>query len=189
LTHVSPEAIVVEAGGVGYLVHVAPATLAGLPRVGSPVWVYTYLNVKEDSLTLYGFTSLEQRQMFELLLGVSGVGPKSALTLVSSFPLRTLVNAITQQDTAVLTKIPGIGAKLAQRVCLELHEKVGLLSWSVEERGAGGAHVDEAIEALMSLGFTQAEARRAALAAARQLGTEAALEDLLREALKRLGGG
>lgn len=189
LTHVLPEAIVVEAGGVGYLVQVAPATLASLPAVGSPIRLFTYLSVKEDRLTLYGFSNLEQRQLFELLLGVSGVGPKSALALVSAFPLRTLANAIMQQDAAMLTKIPGIGAKLAQRVCLELHERVGLLAWSVEERGAASPHLDEAIEALLGLGFTQAEARRAALAAARQLGAEAALDDLLREALRRLGGG
>lgn len=189
LTHVSPEAIVVEASGVGYLVHVAPAILASLPPVGSPLRLFTYLSVKEDSLTLYGFSNLEQRQLFELLLGVSGVGPKSALTLVNAFPLRTLANAIRQQDGAMLTKVPGIGAKLAQRICLELHEKVGLLAWSIEEQGVASPYTDEAIEALTALGFTLAEARRAARGAVRQLGAEAALDDIVREALRRLGRG
>ena len=189
LTYVSPEAIVLETGGVGYWVQVAPATMGQLPQVGSTARIYTYLSVKEDSLTLYGFAHLEQRQMFELLLGVSGVGPKSALILVSAYPLQILANAIMQQDTAMLTKIPGIGTKLAQRICLELHEKMGLSSWGVEDRGASSPHVEEAIEGLLGLGYTQAEARRVVLAVSRQMGSEALLDDLLRAALKRLGSG
>jgi len=187
LSYVSQEAIVIEVNGVGYLVHVASATVASLPKVGSPVKLYTYLHVKESEMTLYGFTSAEQRQVFELLLSVSGVGPKMAAALVSSLPLNTLVNAILQEDAVMLTQVPGIGAKLAQRVCLELHEKIATIPWSMEDREEGGLHVNEAVEALMGLGYTHAEARRAAVAAARQLGPEAALEEVIRAALKRLG--
>ncbi|HIE53341.1 MAG TPA: Holliday junction branch migration protein RuvA [Armatimonadetes bacterium] len=188
LSYVSEDIVVVDVGGVGYAVRVTPTIVSNLPKVGSPVRLYTYLQVKDDGLTLYGFNSTQQRELFELLLSVSGVGPKVAQSIVSALPLNTLLNALLREDVVMLTQIPGVGAKLAQRLAMELSEKVGQLSWHVEEREVGGVLVEEATEALLGLGYTPTEAKRAASGAVRRLGAEATLEAVIREALRRLGG-
>src|SRR5215469_14072250 len=118
----SPAGMVVEVGGVGYLVAATPRVSA---RVGDEVVVETYLHVREDALQLYGFANADERELFELLLGVSGIGPKVALAIVSGSPAADLRRAIARDDLARFEAIPGIGRKTAQRVVMELKEKIG----------------------------------------------------------------
>jgi Holliday junction DNA helicase RuvA len=145
--------IVVEVGGVGYLVQATPS----VHRLGDgEITVETYTHVREDALQLYGFSSAAERELFELLLGVNGVGPKVALAIVGGSPPGELTRAIAREDTARFEAIPGIGRKTAQRVVLELKEKLGAVHDTAE------APVDPtARDALVQLGWSLVEAERA----------------------------
>jgi Holliday junction DNA helicase RuvA len=145
--------LVLDVGGVGYLVAATPRVAA---RVGEEATVETYLHVREDALQLYGFASAEERELFELLLGVSGVGPKVALAIVSGSPSAELRRAIAREDTARFEAIPGIGRKTAQRVVLELREKMTIPG------GAGTAgDAVTARDALVELGWSLLDAESA----------------------------
>jgi Holliday junction DNA helicase RuvA len=146
--------VVLDVGGVGYLVAATPRVAA---RVGEEATVETYLHVREDALQLYGFASAEERELFELLLGVSGVGPKVALAIVSGSAPAELRRAIVREDTARFEAIPGIGRKTAQRVVLELREKLPAISAGAEM--ASGAVV--ARDALVELGWSVVDAESA----------------------------
>src|SRR5262249_24619949 len=148
--------LVVDVGGVGYLVAATPRVAA---RVGEETTVETYLHVREDALQLYGFASADERELFELLLGVSGVGPKVALAIVSGSPPAELRRAIVREDTARFEAIPGIGRKTAQRVVLELKEKLGALT-AAEAVAPGGGELT-ARDALVELGWSLLDAERA----------------------------
>src|SRR4051794_18376981 len=121
----TPAGLVLDVGGVGYLVAATPRVTA---RVGQEATVETHLHVREDALQLYGFASAEERELFELLLGVSGIGPKVALAIVSGSPPAELRRAIARDDTKRFEAIPGIGRKIAQRVVMELKEKLGTVA-------------------------------------------------------------
>jgi len=144
--------LVLDVGGVGYLVAATPRVAA---RVGEEATVETYLHVREDALQLYGFASAEERELFELLLGVSGVGPKVALAIVSGSPSAELRRAIVREDTARFEAIPGIGRKTAQRVVLELREKLAI---PADAGMASGGSV--ARDALVELGWSIPDAER-----------------------------
>ena len=145
--------IVVDVGGVGYLVAATPRVQA---RLGEETTVETYLHVREDALQLYGFASADERELFELLLGVSGIGPKVALAIVSGSPPAELRRAIARDDLARFEAIPGIGRKTAQRVVMELKDKLGDPGVGAS---AGGALL--AREALVELGWSLVDAERA----------------------------
>jgi holliday junction DNA helicase RuvA len=145
--------LVVDVGGVGYLVAATPRVAA---RMGEEVTVETYLHVREDALQLYGFASAEERELFELLLGVSGVGPKVALAIVSGSPPAELRRAIVREDTARFEAIPGIGRKTAQRVVLELREKL-----AVPSEAPMPADAVTARDALVELGWSPLDAESA----------------------------
>ena len=142
--------VVVDVGGVGYLVAATPRVAA---RVGEETTVETYLHVRDDALQLYGFASADERELFELLLGVSGVGPKVALAIVSGSTPADLRRAIAREDTARFEAIPGIGRKTAQRVVLELKEKIGAVT--------AAPTATLARDALVELGWTLVDAERA----------------------------
>jgi Holliday junction DNA helicase RuvA len=148
--------VVVDVGGVGYLVAATPRVRA---RVGEETTVETYLHVREDALQLYGFASADERELFELLLGVSGVGPKVALAIVSGSTPAELRRAIVREDTARFEAIPGIGRKTAQRVVLELKEKMAAPAEPAVAGSAGEALL--ARDALVELGWTIVDAERA----------------------------
>ncbi len=155
----TPDGLVVDVGGVGYLVHATPAVLRRAE--GAPeVTVETYLHVREDALQLYGFAEAAERELFEHLLSVSGVGPKVALAIVSGSSVGELRRAIALDDTARFEAIPGIGKKTAQRVVLELKEKLGAQEPVPLPQAAGQPHV-VAREALVELGFSIVEAEQA----------------------------
>jgi Holliday junction DNA helicase RuvA len=169
------DGVVLDVGGVGYLVR---TTVRALRKAdgAEEVELDTYLHVREDALQLYGFAEPAERELFEQLLSVSGVGPKVALAIVSGSTPRELRRAIALEDTTRFIAIPGIGKKTAQRVVLELKEKLGL----EEELGPGGAPELVARDALVELGYTVVEAERALAAT----DPEAPAEERVRQALK-----
>ena len=171
----TPAGIILDVGGVGYLVAATPRVTS---RVGDEATVETYLVVRDDALQLYGFASAEERELFELLLGVSGVGPKVALAIVSGSSAAELRRAIARDDTARFEAIPGIGRKTAQRVVLELKEKVG--AGMPEVHAAGGSLL--AREALVELGWTVSDAERALGGVDESLPVEEQVRAALRQA-------
>ena len=167
VTHIEPYLAVIDCGGVGYACRTTNNTLSHLQK-GKPAKLYTHLNVREDAMELFGFASREEKRMFLSLTGVSGVGPKMALALLGSMPLKELNLAILLGDVTALSRAPGIGKKTAQRIALELKDKVS--QEDVSAVSIGGAApvqsmaadcVTEALEALQALGYTPAEARNA----------------------------
>ena len=154
------EGLVLDVGGVGYRVHATPSAIRKADGADETV-VETHLHVREDALQLYGFADAAERELFEQLLAVSGVGPKVALAIVSGYSPGELRRAIVREDAALFQTIPGIGKKTAQRVVLELKERIAPLA-AVEDAphlGAGDGHV-VARDALVELGYTAAEAEQ-----------------------------
>jgi Holliday junction DNA helicase RuvA len=177
-----PDSIVVDVGGMGFAVGVSGNSLAKMPAVGQPVQVHTYLQVREDALTLYGFASTEEKSLFEKLIGVSGVGPKVALSALSTFTPEALSNAIMANDVTGVSRIPGIGKKTAQRMILELQGTLATENALASDAAlAGNAGV--VTEDLLAMGFTSAEAELAL----RDAPKDASETVLLQYALKRLG--
>lgn len=162
------DAIVIDCHGVGYLLNVSGATLSAAPAVGERMKLYCILNVREDAMELYGFHSREEKRMYERLKGVNGVGSRTALQILSSLSVRDLSIALVTGDANALTRVPGIGKKTAQRLVLELKDKIDdeqLVGSATAVVPAAGAKVRgpeaEAIEALLALGYTSAEAAKA----------------------------
>jgi Holliday junction DNA helicase RuvA len=171
--------IVVNVGGVGYDVLVATSTLASLPPIGRRARVHTRMVVRDDAMMLYGFGSPDEREVFDLLTGVTGVGPKVALAFLSSLTPDALRRSVVAGDVGALTVVPGVGKKVAQRVVLDLRDRMG---------GEGdlivGGPLADVREALLALGLTPQEASGA------MSGLEAdgrAVDELLKEALQRVG--
>ena len=171
--------VVIGVGGVGYDVLVPTSVLAKLPAIGTTTRLHTRMVVREDSTTLYGFSAVDQRDLFDLLTGVTGVGPKVALAFLSVLRPAALTRAIANGDAAALTVVPGVGKKVAQRVVLDLSEKLGGDAELPSEGPMGDVR-----EALLSLGLTAAEAGEA-MRSIEADGREA--DDILREALQRVG--
>lgn len=179
---------VIEVGGVGFRLAMSTSSLATLPAEGDTVTVHTHLHVREDELSLFGFESVEEKLLFEQLLTVSGVGPKVALAALSALAPNALAEAIAREDAALIASVPGIGKKTAQRIILDLKDKLGLpdLGTGAVASSASADVVAEATQALLGMGFSSAEAARALK------GYDGAPQDaqaLLRHALRRLGGG
>jgi len=170
LAAVSENSVIVEVGGIGYRIFVSATTANALPMVGEQVKIYTYTSVKEDDLSLYGFLQQNELDLFKLLIGVNGIGPKGALSILSVLEANEVIYAIASSDAKMISKAPGIGAKTAQRVVLELKDKVSLeeaLSSRFEgtestPQTAGLSDAKkETVEALTALGYGSAEALRA----------------------------
>jgi len=173
-----------EVGGVGYRLLMSTRSLASLPPEGDTVTVHTYLHVREEELTLYGFENDDERSLFETLIGVSGVGPKVALAVLSALRPDALRAAVAGDDVAVLSSVPGVGKKTAQRLALELKDKLDLPDIAAGGRGPHLIAAAEARDALLAMGFTAAEAA----AALRGADAGSTAEQLLKWALKSLGG-
>ncbi len=170
--------VVIDVGGVGYEVSVPASTAAKLPAVGKPARVHTRMVVRDDAMTLFGFASTDERELFDLLVTVTGVGPKMALSFLSVLAPDALRRAVGSGDVAALTLVPGVGKKVAQRVVLDLKDKLGGELVLVE------GPLADVREALLSLGLTPQEASDA-LAGVSSDGRP--VEELLREALQRVG--
>ncbi len=191
VVHMAPYLAVVDCGGVGYACRTTTSTLARL-RKGETATLYTHLNVREDAMELYGFASENELSCFQLLISVSGVGPKAALSILSSTSPEGLATSIITGDEKALTVAPGIGKKIAQRIILELKDKLAKGQLSTpggESYGGTGVTVipqnkaSEAAAALAVLGYSQAEAA----AALKNIDMEAlALEEIIKQALKKM---
>lgn len=194
VAHVAPYLAVIDCGGVGYACKTTNVTLSAL-TVGKVAKLYTYLNVREDAMELFGFASEEELKCFEMLLGVSGVGPKAALSILSSNPPERLALSIITGDEKALTAAPGIGKKIAQRIILELKDKLAkgqLGGVTGESYGGSGVtvipenKVSEASAALAVLGYSQSEIA----VALKGIDLEGlTLEQIIKQALKKMMKG
>lgn len=189
------EDAVIDVGGVGYRVHFSVLTLGRLPPEGQQVQVRVRTVVREDALDLFGFLSRAEEEMFLLLTTVSGVGPRLALMVLSGMEVPELVAALSRGEVARLTKIHGVGKKTAERLVLELKEKVKTIHLEAVARGAAPAAPADSgvradlVSALLNLGYKQPQAEKAADVAAERLGADANFQALFREALKALRTG
>ena len=184
---------VVEAGGVGYLVQVSTHTAAALPALGDPVFLHTHQVVREDALMLFGFAGMEERRLFEMLITVSGVGPKVALAVLSGLEPHALARAIRDGNVVGLVAIPGVGRKTAERLIVELRDKTDVLTAAAGTRPAPSPSApprmqpfDDAVAALVQLGYSGAQAREV-IGRVAEDGETLSLEDLVRRALARIG--
>lgn len=182
--------IVLESNGIGYKIFTSLSTLNDLGAFGDEIIIYTHLYVREDIINLYGFGSKEELSMFELLISVSGVGPKAAISLLSCISPSKFSLAVVTDDVKTLTKAPGIGNKMAQRIILELKDKIKKENitdtgskFDVAD-GKGDTKVSEAISALMVLGYTSSEASKAVSSSYTE---DMDLEDIIKNSLKALG--
>ncbi len=196
LVAIEGDTIVVEAGAVGLAIHVPLSVLDALPKTGQQVTIYTYFQVKEDAMSLYGFLTRQDRDMFRQLIGVSGIGPKAGLGLLSALRPDDLRLAIITGDAKAISKAPGIGAKTAQRLILDLKDKMSAQdvlerlgsgdnpALEVQAPGAASESAKEAVQALVALGYTVSEASRAV---GRVEGTEEmTAEEVLKASLRFL---
>lgn len=190
-----PDGIVVNCGGVGYFIGVPVSLIGALPQVGTRVKIHTYLHVREDAMQLYGFASRKDLELFKLLINVSGIGPKGALSILGSMTPEQLRMAIVANDAKVIAKSPGIGAKTAQKIILELSDKVNIedmidLGDSPAFSAGGGTAgplsgvAADVMQALVSLGYTNSQA----LAAVSAVSEEDAKDEstMLKAALKNI---
>ena len=189
----SPTRVVIDVGGVGYDVLIPVTTYYELPETGKTVALRIHTHVREDALQLFGFRSLRERAIFEMLIRTNGVGPKLAQSILSGIEPERLVDAIRAGQIAVLTSVPGLGAKKAERLIVELRDRVDRLD--AEEGAPVGVPAstpvadergEEAISALLNLGYARGQAEAAVSQASQTAGEEAPLEDLIREALRGL---
>lgn len=185
----SPNQIIVECAGVGYEVAISVATFSALPDDGVQVALHVYTNVREDQIALFGFAEMQEKRLFEKLLTISGIGPKLAITVLSGISSERLVAAIRGGDHATLTRIPGIGKKTAERVVLELKDKledmvVPVVAGAVTHHGLAG---DDAISALVNLGYQRPVAQKAVeTALARDAALSGNFDGLFRAAMSAI---
>ncbi len=184
------DSLVIDVGGVGYLVFASARTLAALGKADDFATVFTEMQVSENDQRLIGFASREERDWFRLLIGVQGVGAKVALAILSALEAEELVRAIGGGDAATVARANGVGPKLASRIVNELKDKVGAMpgfggTARLMAVAAGGGHASDAVSALTGLGFKPGEAQNAVALALEELGDGATLDALVRLALKR----
>ena len=180
-----PNQAVVEAGGVGYDLAISVPTFSGLPQTGNEVALHVHTHVREDAIALYGFLRLEEKQLFEKLIAVSGIGPKLAITVLSGMAAEALVAAIRGNDLGQLTRVPGIGRKTAERMVLELRDKLEGFGAAPTKTAAASPVEDDVLSALLNLGYARPLAERAVTAAAKN-GGAASFDALFRNALAAL---
>jgi Holliday junction DNA helicase RuvA len=179
-----PEGVVIEVGGVGYHVCVPLCSLGDIPEPGNTIFLYTYTHVREDELKLFGFLSEEERKVFITLIGINGIGPKLALTILSGMSVSRFIEAIHNEDVSLLATIPGLGKKTAARLVLELKGRLPSIAtkgtYSVKET----SETDDAISALVNLGYKKSLSEKAIERAIKNGATT--IEDMIKEALKYL---
>lgn len=185
-----PVLVTIDVGGLGYSVHIPLSTFEKLPEKDSSVMLFTHLHIREDEMSLFGFHTEEERKMFRLLIGISGIGPKVALGILSGTGILQLKKAVTEGDVERLTTIKGIGKKTAQRLIVELRGKFGAPDDDEWLREGDEAELNSGImttvSALETLGYSRKQAFEAAKRSAKSLGADALPEDLIREALSRI---
>jgi len=186
LLEARPTGIVIGVNGVGYELVIPLSSFDRLPKKGERVTILTHLHVKEDAMVLYGFMTEDERSLFRLLLGVSGIGPKIAISILSGISPQNFCAAVREGSAHMLAVVPGIGRKKAERLVVELKDKIGRLEAVAgrPELSPRDRVIDDAARALISLGYTQSEAQKAIHAALQRIGAPGDVERLIREALK-----
>ena len=183
----APTEVVIDVGGVGYKVNIPLSTFDKLGKKDTSVKILTYLYVRESIQQLYGFATAEEKSLFKLLLSVSGIGPKLALTILSSLSARELNSAIVNEKTGILTSISGVGKKVAGRIIIELREKMAITQMpGTEPAGVSrpDSLINDAVLVLVSLGYRQSTARETIRKTVQRLKGDPTLEELTREALR-----
>jgi Holliday junction DNA helicase RuvA len=197
IAEIEANTVILDVHGVGYKVVVPVTTLSAMGESGAQATLQIHMHVREDEISLFGFSTPEQKKAFELLIGVSGIGPKVALSILSSMEVGTLAVSIAAEDIRTLTRVPGLGAKTAQRLVLELKDRMAVLAW---ERKAGQMassakklpdeeYLQDVIDGLVGLGYNRGEAKRAAERAMLDLADKSNTAAALRAALNLLTGG
>lgn len=187
----SLDEVVISCGGVGFLVSVPQTAQGAIAPIGEETTLYTYLNVKEDALDLYGFATKEEQRAFKILTTVSGVGPKAGLAILSALTPDRVALAVSSGDYKAFTAAQGVGPKLAQRIVLELKGKFtdttlgGVTIEDISAAASATGNVSQAISALVALGYTQSQAA----AAVAKLDTNADVQTLIKQALRLIAGG
>ncbi len=191
LVEILDDVIVVEAGQIGYNIHIPASMIDNFTGIGQEVKIYTYLQVKEDDMQLYGFLTRDDLNIFKLLLGVNGIGPKGALAVLSVMTPDDLRFAVLGEDAKSIAKAPGIGNKTAQRVILELKDKINLedafavkTEHIAEQQSTTSTVKNEAVQALTALGYSSSEALKAISGI--ELTQDISVEEVLKEALKQM---
>lgn len=192
LAEINTDHIVIEAGGIGYQVFISLQTFDYLPSVGENLKIYTYLYLREDAMILYGFLTKDDLELFKLLISVSGIGPKGGLAILSTLEADDLRFAILSGDAKAISKAPGVGGKTAQRVILELKDKLSLEDAFEAKTGhvqknvaaAGGSVKNDAVMALTALGYSSTESLKAVSAV--EITEDMDVEEVLKAALKHL---
>ena len=168
LREVLHDMIVVETGGVGFGIYFPASNFKNLPQIDEDIKVFTYTNVKEDELSLYGFLTREDREMFLRLLTVNGIGPKGALNIISTLGFSTLMKAISSEDSKLISQVQGIGSKTASKICIELGDKIRKMNFEgkvdiIKQNNTENQKInlikDQVAEAMMKLGFKESRAR------------------------------
>ena len=186
--------VVVECAGIGLRVHVSSVTRADLPPDGESCLIRTFLQMREGGSDLFGFSSETEREIFLSIIGVSGVGPKSAVAILSGLGISGVLSACAREDAAPFTRVPGIGKKLAQRIALELPDRLKKVAVELapgeadDGKGVSSEPEVEAAQALVALGFSRGEAQITVAGLRKEAGSGAPVDLLIREALKRLSG-
>ncbi len=187
VSYLFPDSCFIDVNGVGYRVFIPQSTRQNLSK-GNETTLFTYLNVREDALLLYGFSSQQEYDLFILLTSVSGIGPKVGLGILSAISPQEFILAVTQKNFGLLTKIPGIGKKTAERIVLELKDKIGEADpdsvMAVSTQETAGSIQAEALQALLSLGYTQQELAPVL----RKSAGAASVEEIIKSALKEFAG-
>lgn len=179
------QSVILDNQGIGYIINASSATLSRLPRKGEMARLFTYHQVKEDGMSLFGFLSQEEINLFRLLISVSGIGPKVATAVLAALSTEQVITAIAAQDPIPFSKVPGVGKKTAQRITLELQDKIkaqGSYGGNVEIGGLSSGKQD-AMDALSALGYSRGESVRAVLSVATE---DMSAEQIIRLALKKL---
>ncbi len=184
---------VVDVHGVGYRVVIPLTTFYELPEIGRPAVIHIHTHVREDAIHLYGFHVQEEREIFELMISVSGIGPKLAINVLSGIAAGELIRAVTEEDLKRLTGIPGVGKKTAERMILELKDKMAKIGREIlpdrtDTYRAGGQVKDDALSALVNLGYKGSAVKEAVDRIIREAQEPLALDRLLKQALRMLAG-
>jgi len=185
LESVGSDWAIIDVGGIGFQVYMPTSTLSSMGAIGEEVKLYTHLHLREDNATLYGFASTDELGLFQSLIGVSGLGPKLALAMLSAMSVEKLTMAIATGSTDLLTVVPGIGKKMAERLILELKEKIGA-GWITTPAAQLAQENTDVLAALTSLGYSVAEANRAV--ATLPPSSDLSLEERIKQALQYFGG-
>ena len=186
LDYIKDNQIIIDVSGIGYGILVSDSVIKQIPSVGGFLKVFTHQHVREDELSLFGFSTVEEKEIFLTLIGVSGIGGKTALAIISAIDRDKLVNAIMTNDLVTLTSLPGIGKKTAERLVVELKDKLSLFSVTISPVTVTTENTRDAMEALKQLGYNVREVSKALANIESEISTEANTEEIIKKALRFL---